>query len=113
METLRQQKVSKQIQKELGSLFQRTGSSIWGPGALVTVTKVTVTKDLQLARVHLSIFGAGSKQDVMKHVHDKGNEIRFQLGKDMRHQLRVIPVLEFFEDDSLDYIENIDRLLKS
>jgi len=113
MESVRQQKVSKQIQKELGSLFQRTGSSVWGPGALVTVTKVTVTKDLQLARIHLSIFGAADKQEVMRKVREKGNEIRFQLGKDMRHQLRVIPVLEFFEDDSLDYIEHIDRLLKS
>jgi ribosome-binding factor A len=113
MESVRQQKVAKQIQKEVGSLFQRTGPSIWGAGALVTVTKVAVTKDLQVARIHLSIFGASDKHEVLKRVREKGNEIRYQLGKDMRHQLRVIPVLEFFEDDSLDYIENIDRLLKS
>lgn len=113
MESVRQQRVSKQILKEIGELFQREGVSITGSHALVTVTGVRVTKDLQLARIHLSVFGTQDKQTVIKHIRDKGTEIRFQLGKAMRHQLRVIPALEFYEDDSLDYIENIDRLLNT
>jgi ribosome-binding factor A len=113
MDSVRQQKVSKQIQKEIGEILQREGNGIWGSHGLVTVTRVTITRDLQLARIHLSIFGAQANQDVIGKLREKGNEVRFLLGKAMRHQLRVIPNLEFYEDDSLDYIENIDRLLKS
>jgi len=112
MDSVRQQRVSKQIQKELGELFQREGSSLWGGHALVTVTGVRITRDLQLARVHLSVFGTGEKRELVERIKEKGNEIRFQLGRAMRHQLRTIPVLEFYEDDSLDYIDNIDRLLR-
>jgi ribosome-binding factor A len=111
MDSLRQQRVAKQIQKEIGELFQREGRDIWGGGALVTVTGVRITKDLQIARVYLSVFGAPDKQAMIEKIREKGNEIRYQLGRAMRHQLRVIPTLEFYEDDSLDYIENIDRLL--
>lgn len=113
MDSLRQQRVSKQIQKELGDLFQREGNGIWGSSILVTVTRVNITRDLQLARVYLSIFGTGKKPEVLEKVRGKSSEIRFQLGRAMRHQLRVIPNLEFFEDDSLDYIDHIDTLLKA
>ncbi len=113
MDSVRQQKVSKQILKEIGDLFQREGAGIWGPHALVTVTRVNVTRDLQIARIHLSIFGTPLKQELLAKVREKSSEIRYNLGKTMRHQLRVIPTLEFFEDDSLDYIENIDRLLQT
>lgn len=111
MDSLRQQRVSKQIQKELGDLFLREGNGIWGSGTLVTVTKVNITKDLQLARVYLSIFGTEKKQDIIEKVRIKTGEIRYNLGRSMRHQLRVIPGLEFFEDDSLDYIDHIESLL--
>lgn len=112
MDSVRQQRVSKQIRKEIGELFQREGSQLWGGHALVTVTSVKVTRDLQLARIYLSVFGTEAKQDLIARIRDKGGEIRFMLGRAMRHQLRAIPALEFFEDDSLDYIDNIERLLK-
>ena len=112
MDSVRQQRVSKQIQKEMGELFQREGQGIWGSGALVTVTGVRITKDLQIARVYLSIFGTPDKSSLVEKIREKGSEIRYQLGRAMRHQLRVIPALEFYEDDSLDYIDNIDRLLQ-
>jgi ribosome-binding factor A len=111
MDSVRQQKVARQVLKELGDMFQREGSNIWGRQALVTLTRVNVTRDLQIARVYLSIFGTTDKQAVLNKVKENANDIRYHLGKAMRHQLRVIPLLEFFEDDSLDYIENIDRLL--
>ncbi len=112
MDSVRQQRVSKQIRKEIGDLFQREGSRLWSVNALVTVTSVKVTRDLQLARIYLSVFGSEGKQEVVAGIREKAGEIRYLLGKAMRHQLRTIPVLEFFEDDSLDYIENIERLLK-
>lgn len=112
MDSVRQQKVAKQILKELGDLLQREGAGIWGSHALVTVTRVNITRDLQIARVYLSIFGAADKDALLQKVKEKGHDIRYLLGKSMRHQLRIIPMLEFFVDDSLDYIENIDRLLK-
>jgi len=113
MESVRQQRVAKQILKEIGEILQREGTGLTGSHALVTVTGVRVTRDLQLARVHLSIFGTQDKQKVVTHIRERGGEIRYQLGRAMRHQLRVIPMLEFYEDDSLDYIENIDRLLNT
>lgn len=111
MDSVRQQKVARQIHKELGELLQREGKGYWGQKVLVTVTRVTITPDLQIARVHLSIFGVTDKQEIVDRAKEHGHDIRFQLGKAMRHQLRVIPQLEFFEDDSLDYIDHIDTLL--
>lgn len=112
MDSLRQQKVAKQIKNELGDIFVRDGSGIWGNNVLVTLTRVHITRDLQVARVYLSVFGVTEKSEILKKVQSRSSEIRYLLGNVMRHQLRVIPSLEFFEDDSLDYIENIDRLLK-
>ncbi len=112
MDSVRQQKVAKQLKTELGDIFLRDGKGIWGSHVLVTLTRVTVTKDLQVARVYLSVFGVADKTEILKKVQSRSSEVRYLLGNAMRHQLRVIPALEFFLDDSLDYIENIDRLLK-
>lgn len=113
METKRQQKISKLIQKELSEIFQREIKT--RNGLMITVTKVNVTTDLSYARVYLSIFGPNreAKGDVVKEVNEMGRNIRRLLGERIRFQIRVIPELQFFEDDSLDYIENIDNLLKS
>ena len=113
METKRQQKISKLIQKELSEIFQReikTQGNI-----MITVTKVNVTTDMSYARVYLSVFGPDheAKAAVVKEVNCMSRNIRGMLGERIRFQLRVIPELQFFEDDSLDYIENIDTLLKS
>lgn len=78
---------------------------------MITVTKVQVTSDLSLARVYLSIFGKPA-EDVIKVIGGKSKEVRRLLGMRVKNQLRHVPELRFFVDDSLDYIENIDRLLK-
>lgn len=110
METTRQQKIARLIQKDLGTLLQQNRSTYGG--AMITVTKVYVTKDLAIARIYLSIFAPGGKTGVLELVRGHTREIRRELGSRERNQLRIIPELHFFEDDSLDYIENIEHLLK-
>lgn len=110
MESQRQQRISRQLQKDLGEIIQQEGRN-WFSGAMITVTKVQVTSDLSLARVYLSIFGKPA-EDVIKVIGGKSKEVRRLLGMRVKNQLRHVPELRFFVDDSLDYIENIDRLLK-
>jgi len=109
MESQRQQKISRLIQKDLGEIFQRSGYKY--DNAMITVTKVSVTKDLALAKVNLSLFATPNKEVTIKKINDATSEVRYELGKRVKHQLRVIPELQFILDDSLDYIENIDNLL--
>lgn len=111
MESQRQQKVSKLLQKDLGEIFQMELQHLTR-GAMVSVTKVHVTPDLSSAKVYLSLFAVKEPADLMKKISDHSKEIRGKLGNRVRHQLRVVPELHFYEDDSLDYIENIENLLK-
>ncbi len=111
MDSTRQQKIAKLIQKELADIFRQDGLPVYG--CMITVTKATVTKDLSIARAYLSIFNSDDHDAVMKAVRINTKDIRFRLGQKVKNQLRIIPQLEFFVDDSLDYIENIEKLLKS
>ena len=79
---------------------------------MVTVTKVNVTRDLAISRVYLSLFGTDDKQALLENIRGHKNEIKYKLGNRIRNQLRAVPELEFYEDDSLDYIDNINSLLK-
>jgi len=112
MESTRQQKVSKLLMKDLGEIFRKDVPSLINSGAMITVTKVKITKDLSLARVYLSIFAAPDKDVVMEKIRKSTKSIRLLLGKKIRNQVRAIPELVFEIDDSLDYIERIDKLLK-
>ena len=111
MGTTRQNKVSRLLQKELGDILQREGNGMFA-GKMVTVTNVRITPDLGQARVFLSVFPAVEKEDFEKVLEKSAGHLRYELGIRIRHQLRMVPELNFFLDDSLDYIENIDRLLK-
>ncbi len=111
METTRQQKISRMLQKELGEIFLLYAREIHG--VLITVTGVRISPDLGVAHVHLSIFPSQNSSDVLKRVQSDTKSIRYDLGKRVRYQLRIVPELYFHIDDSLDYIENIDNLLKS
>jgi len=110
MENTRQEKISRLLQKDLGELLRVDARGIM-MGAMVTVTKVTVSRDFSSAKVYLSVFGSKDKELLFKNIEKRKSDIRFKLGQKVRHQLRIIPNLYFYEDDSLDYIENIDRLL--
>jgi ribosome-binding factor A len=110
MESTVQLKISRLIQKDLGLIFQEQARDHYH-GALITVTKVSITKDLSAARVHLSLFATQDKEALLDAIRNSTKEVRRELGKRMRHQVRIIPELQFFLDDSLDYIDNIDHLL--
>ncbi len=111
MESTRQQKISRLIQKELGELFRAETRNHFG-GAMISVTKVNVTRDVSIARVYLSIFATAKKDEVFEKIESSAKEIRFKLAHQTKNLLRSVPGLEFYLDDSLDYIENIERLLK-
>ena len=112
MESTRQKKVSRLIQKEMAEMFIRKTNEI-APGKLVSVTVVRMSPDLSFAKVFLSIFPSAGKAEVLSTVKDLAPKLRFELGQKVRTQLRIVPEIAFFLDDSLDYIDNIDKLLKS
>ena len=111
MTTTRQHKVSRLLQKELGEYFQRQGSAITG-GKMVTVTVVRISPDLGVAKVYLSIFPGEKAEEAVQAISDKAGLVRSELGKKLRNQLRHIPEFAYFLDDSLDYIDRIEGLLK-
>lgn len=110
METTRQNKVSRLIQKELSEIFLIQTKSM--SGVLVSVSAVRISPDMSIARVYLSVFPSERSQEIVKNINDNMKAIRYELGTRVRHQLRIIPELKFFVDDSLDYAERIDELLK-
>lgn len=112
MESTRQQKIARLLQKDLSEIFQLMTREHW-QGFLITVTKVYISPDLSIAKVYLSLFGSGDRETIFKAVSHSKKEIRHQLALRVGKQMRVIPELMFYVDDSLDYIENIDNLLKS
>lgn len=77
----------------------------------MSVSVVRVSPDLSVAKAYLSVFPSERAQEVLQNINDHASEVRFELGKLERHQLRIIPELKFFLDDSLDYVEHIDELL--
>lgn len=111
-ESTRQLKVARQVQRDLSEIF-RLGAREYCQGRMVTVTRVRVSSDLEYAHAYLSIFPSGNAEEVVQSIAARAREIRYQLGKRVGKQLRVVPELTFALDDSLDYIENIDRLLKA
>lgn len=112
MEGTRLSKVSRLLQKDLGDIFQKEGVSLFR-GKIITVTSVRVSPDLGVAKVYISIFPTDKKEDILETVKVHSKQIRHELAQRVRHQLRVVPELIFYLDDSLDYIENIDKLLKN
>ena len=109
MDSTRQSKIDRLVQKELGSLFQKMTNTLGG--TIVSVTSVKVSSDLSIARVRLSIFPTNKVEETMALIKNSAKGIRFELGLRVKNQLRILPELTFFHDDSIDYIENIDRLL--
>jgi len=110
MDTIRQERINNLLQKDLGEIFQIEMRHV-SRGSMITVTKVKVTSDLSLAKVYLSLFATSDKDEMLKSIRSHTKEIRGKLGNRVKNQLRVVPNLNFYLDDSLDYIENIDNLL--
>jgi ribosome-binding factor A len=112
MESTRQKKVSRLIQKELADIFLRRGNE-FSHGKMVSITRVRVSPDLSFAKVYISIFPAVNQEEVLKSMKEHISKFRFDLGQKVRTQLRIVPDIAFHIDDSLDYIDKIDKLLKS
>ena len=111
MESTRQNKVARMLQKDLGEIFQRLERDAL-QGKMVTITIVRMSPDLSFAKVYLSVFPSENKKEFIEHIQHYTKIIRNQLGQRVRNQLRVVPELAFYIDDSLDYVEKIDQLLK-
>lgn len=112
MESTRQKKVSRLIQKELADIFLKKGNE-FAHGKLVSITRVRLSPDLSFAKVYISIFPAVNQEDILHALQEYSSKIRFELGQKVRTQLRIVPEIAFHIDDSLDYIDKIDKLLKS
>lgn len=111
MDSIRQNKIGRLIQRDLSEMFQKECKEYTG-GAMLSITAVRVSADMSYARVYLSIFPSELTEKVLGILDEKNKNIRFILGKKIGKQTRIIPELRFFVDDSLDYIEKIDSLLK-
>lgn len=111
MDSRRQQKIAHLLQEEFGNILM-TDAKQYLKGAFVTLTFVKVTSDLSLARFNMSVLGYQNKQEIIDNLKEHTSEIRRVLGNRMRNDLRKIPELEFYLDDTLDYVEKMDDLFK-
>ena len=111
MESTRQNKVARMLQKDLGEIFQRLDRDVL-QGKMVTITVVRMSPDLSFAKVYLSIFPSEKNTEFIEHLKHYTKSIRNQVAQRVRNQLRIVPELAFYIDDSLDYVEKIDQLLK-
>ena len=111
MQETRQNKIARLVQKELSMIFQQQTRAMHG--VMVSVTRTKISPDLSICTAYLSVFPSEKGEDILKNIKANEKTIRYDLGQRVRYQLRIIPELRFFIDDSLDYIERIDELLKN
>ncbi len=111
METTRQQKIARQIQKDIADIFQKEGAALVR-GLLVTVTAVRVSPDFSYAKIYISVFPFEKSRELMERLDHENWFVRRALGQRIRNQLKNVPELQFFLDDSLEYIEHIEEALK-
>ncbi|MBP7463105.1 MAG: 30S ribosome-binding factor RbfA [Bacteroidales bacterium] len=112
METKRQSQMARLIQKELAGIFLREAKN-WTPGIMLTVTLVRMSPDLGVAKVYISVFPSANAANIILELRNINSQIRKLLGDAVKHQVRHIPELIFYNDDTQDFIERIDKALKS
>ena len=110
MQETRQNRIARLLQKELSTIFQSQTRMMHG--VMVSVTRVRISPDLSICTAYLSIFPSERGEELLQNITRNEKQIRYELGTRIRHQMRIVPELRFFIDDSLDYIERIDKLLK-
>ncbi len=110
MFTERQNKVSRLIQKDISDIFTSHGRE-WFGGAMVTVTVVRISKDLSNAKIYISVFPSEKADSTIEFLNANISKVRFELGNRVRHQLKKVPEIKFYLDDSLDHIDRINELL--
>lgn len=111
MDSRRQRQVAKLLQEEMAALFLKHGRE-WYGNAFMTITEATVTPDLAEARFFVSVFNVQDKAAVMARLNANVPDVRFQLGRSIRHQLRHVPELQFFLDDGMERAARVEELLK-
>ena len=111
MESTRQKKVARLVQKELAEIIMHHGNEL-APGKMISVTTVRISPDLSLAKAWVSIFPSEGSAATLSLLRSSVPRLRYELGQKVRNQLRIVPEIAFFIDDSNDYIENITNLLK-
>ena len=111
MQETRQNKIARLLQKELSIIFQEQTRAMHG--TMVSVTRTRISPDLSVCTAYLSIFPSERADELLHNIEKNNAQIRYTLGQRVRHQLRIVPELRFFIDDSLDYIDHIDELLRS
>ncbi len=111
MQETRQNKIARLLQKELSIIFQEQTRAMHG--VMISVTRTKISPDLSICTAYLSVFPSERSNELLKNIEKNSAQIRYALGQRIRHQLRIVPELRFFIDDSLDYIERIDELLKN
>jgi ribosome-binding factor A len=109
MQETRQNRIARLLQKELSLIFQSQTRMMHG--VMVSVTRVKISPDLSICTAYLSIFPSDKGEELLNNIKKNEKTIRYDLGTRVRNQLRIIPELRFFIDDSLDYIDRIDELL--
>ena len=109
MQETRQNKIARLLQKELSIIFQQQTRMM--RGVMVTVTRTKISPDLSICTAYLSVFPSEKAKEIMENINANEKTIRYELGTRIRHQMRIVPELRFFLDDSLDYIDRIDQLL--
>ena len=110
MKTTRQAKIARLIQKELSEILRLQTAKTHG--IIISVSAVRISPDLSIAKAYLSVFPSAKAPEILENLTRNAKTIRYDLGQKVRFQLRKVPELSFYLDDSLDYIENIDNLLK-
>lgn len=109
--SVRKEKIAIVIKKELGKFFLQNAIMI-AKGAMITTTVVRMSPDLSIAKVYISVFGGKNNDDSFQNIVDHSKFIRHELSKVVRNQLKKMPELRFYRDDSFDYAQEIDNLLK-
>lgn len=109
-ESKRQKQVGRMLEEELNEIFRRKGWNIMGKG-MISISRVKVTPDLAEAKIYISMFQIDDKEAQMATFEEKSWEVRKELGTNLRNNLRKVPTLAFFEDDSLEYVSKIEKVL--
>ncbi|MBR3407656.1 MAG: 30S ribosome-binding factor RbfA [Paludibacteraceae bacterium] len=110
MESTRQHKIARLIQKDMSDILLRYARTLHG--TLISVSEVRVSPDLSIAHIYVSVFPQDKVQETMQQIEDNAHKLRGELGQLERHQLRIIPELRFHLDETIDRLEHIDELLK-
>jgi ribosome-binding factor A len=110
MENKRQRQIAKQIQKDLGEIFQKDLKDVIG-NAFVTITDVETTPDLAIGRIYLSFLMVDDKEELLEKIKDNGKKIRGLFGQRVRNQFRVVPSFQYYLDETAEYAQKMDTLI--